>query len=150
MSLSSISRLTLQTTPKKKLFIMQWYINTVNLFFFFVEHQKKQHLFLDQYSLKSTASKSDNFLIQMNIVLLMKHNFLSKRTKSCLYRKCREIRKRARSSHKNSSAHGPTCILPYFGKRKQVTKVTFLVKEENVSVISTDINGISCLTSYIS
>ena len=29
-------------------------------------------------------------------------------------------------------------ILPYFGKRKQVTKVTFLVKEQNVSVISTD------------
>ena len=38
-------------------------------------------------------------------------------------------------------------ILPYFGKRKQVTKVTFLVKEQNMSVISTDINGISwCLT----
>ena len=36
--------------------------------------------------------------------------------------------------------------LPYFGKRKQVTKVTFLVKEQNVSVISTDVNGISCLT----
>ena len=34
-------------------------------------------------------------------------------------------------------------ILPYFGKRKQVTKVTFLVKEQNVSVISTDVNGIS-------
>ena len=39
------------------------------------------------------------------------------------------------------------CILPYFGKRKQVTKVTFHVQEQNVSVISTDINGISgCLT----
>ena len=38
-------------------------------------------------------------------------------------------------------------ILPYFGKRKQVTKVKFLVKEKNVPVISTDINGISsCLT----
>ena len=34
-------------------------------------------------------------------------------------------------------------ILPYFSKRKQVTKVIFLVKEQNVSVISTDINGIS-------
>ena len=34
-------------------------------------------------------------------------------------------------------------VLPYFGKRKQVTKVTFLVKEQNVSVISTDIDGIS-------
>ena len=34
-------------------------------------------------------------------------------------------------------------ILPYFGKRKQVTKVTFLVKEQNVSVIYTDVNGIS-------
>ena len=35
--------------------------------------------------------------------------------------------------------------LPYFGLRKQVTKVTFLVKEQNMSVISTDVNGISCL-----
>ena len=34
-------------------------------------------------------------------------------------------------------------LLPYFGKRKQVTKVTFLVKEQNVSVISTDVNAIS-------
>ena len=34
-------------------------------------------------------------------------------------------------------------MLPYFDKRKQVTKVTFLVKEQNVSVISTDVNGIS-------
>ena len=33
--------------------------------------------------------------------------------------------------------------LPYSGKRKQVTKVTFLVKEQNVSVICTDVNGIS-------
>ena len=33
-------------------------------------------------------------------------------------------------------------ILSYFGKRKQVTKVTFLVKEQNVSVISTDGNWI--------
>ena len=33
-------------------------------------------------------------------------------------------------------------ILPYFGKMKQVTKVTFLVKEQNVSVISTDVSGI--------
>ena len=31
--------------------------------------------------------------------------------------------------------------LSYFGKRKQVTKVTFLVKGQNVSVISIDING---------
>ena len=30
--------------------------------------------------------------------------------------------------------------LPYFGKREQLTKVTFLVKEQNVSVISTDVN----------
>ena len=36
---------------------------------------------------------------------------------------------------------------PYFGKRKQVTKVMFLVKEPNVSVISTDVSGIYwCLT----
>ena len=42
-------------------------------------------------------------------------------------------------------------MLPYFGKRKQVTKVKFLVKEPNVSVISTDVNGISwCLTYHIS
>ena len=42
-------------------------------------------------------------------------------------------------------------ILPYFGNRKQVTKVTFLVKEQNVSVISTDVNGTSwCLTEHIS
>ena len=33
--------------------------------------------------------------------------------------------------------------LPYFGKRKQVTKVKFLVKEQNVFVISTDANEIS-------
>ena len=33
-------------------------------------------------------------------------------------------------------------LLPYSGKRKQVTKVTFLVKEQKISVISTDINGI--------
>ena len=33
--------------------------------------------------------------------------------------------------------------LPYSGKRKQVKKVKFLVKEQNVSVISTDVNGIS-------
>ena len=32
---------------------------------------------------------------------------------------------------------------PYFGKRKQVTKVKFLVKEQNVSVISIDVTGIS-------
>ena len=37
-------------------------------------------------------------------------------------------------------------ILPNFDKRNQVTKVTFLVKEQNVSVISIDVNGISwCL-----
>ena len=36
------------------------------------------------------------------------------------------------------------CTSPYFGKRKQV-KIQ-VVKEQNVSVISTDINGISCLT----
>ena len=42
-------------------------------------------------------------------------------------------------------------ILPYFGKRKQVTTVKFLVKEQNVSVISTNVNGISCrLTEHIS
>ena len=43
---------------------------------------------------------------------------------------------------------GTVAILPYFGKRKQVTKVTFLVKEHiNVSVTSIDNNGISwCLT----
>ena len=42
-------------------------------------------------------------------------------------------------------------ILPYFVKRKQVTKVTFLVKEQNVSVISIYANGISsCLTKHIS
>ena len=34
-------------------------------------------------------------------------------------------------------------ILPYFGKRKQVTQMTFLAKEQNVSVISTDVNGIA-------
>ena len=34
-------------------------------------------------------------------------------------------------------------ILPYFGKRKQVTKVKFLEKEQIVSDISTDVNGIS-------
>ena len=43
---------------------------------------------------------------------------------------------------------GPT--LPYFGKRNQVTKVTFLLLQQNVSVISTDINRISCLTLHIS
>ena len=34
-------------------------------------------------------------------------------------------------------------MLPFFGKKKQVTKVTFLVKEQSVSVIFTDVNGIS-------
>ena len=34
-------------------------------------------------------------------------------------------------------------VLPYLGKMKQLTKVTFHVKEQNVSVISTDIDGIS-------
>ena len=44
----------------------------------------------------------------------------------------------------NTNAGTPcTCMLPYFGKRKQVTKVKFLVKEQNVSVIYTDVNGIS-------
>ena len=40
--------------------------------------------------------------------------------------------------------------LPYVCKRKQVTKVTFLVKEQNVSVIYTAVNGISLsyLASY--
>ena len=33
------------------------------------------------------------------------------------------------------------CILPYFGSRKWVTKLTILVKEKNLSVISTDGNG---------
>ena len=32
-------------------------------------------------------------------------------------------------------------ILPYFDKRKQVTKVTFPVKEQNVSAIYTDVNA---------
>ena len=38
-----------------------------------------------------------------------------------------------------------TCLgdLPYFDKRKQVTKVTFLAKEHKVSPISTDVNGLS-------
>ena len=40
-------------------------------------------------------------------------------------------------------------MMPYFGKREQVTKVTFLVKEQNVSVISTDINKISWCLTYI-
>ena len=35
-------------------------------------------------------------------------------------------------------------ILPYFGKRQQMTNVAFLVEEQNA--ISTDVNGISCLT----
>ena len=37
----------------------------------------------------------------------------------------------------------PLTTLPYFGKKTQVTKVIFLVKEQNVSAISTDVNGIS-------
>ena len=44
-------------------------------------------------------------------------------------------------------------MLPYFGKRKQVTNfllLTFLVKEQNVCVISVDVSGISCLTYYYS
>ena len=32
-------------------------------------------------------------------------------------------------------------MLLYFGKRKQVTKIKFLLKKQNVSVISTDFNG---------
>ena len=51
------------------------------------------------------------------------------------------------SNHRGGGGGGGSSMLPYFGKRKQVTKVTFLVKEQNVSVIYTDINGISwCLT----
>ena len=38
---------------------------------------------------------------------------------------------------------GCQTMLPYFGKRRQVTKMTFLVKEQYVSVIFTDVNGIS-------
>ena len=34
-------------------------------------------------------------------------------------------------------------MLTHFGKRKHVTKVIFLVKEQNVSLVSTDVNGIS-------
>ena len=46
-----------------------------------------------------------------------------------------------------SSLTKPYTVLSYFGKRKQVTKVTFCVIEQNASVISTDVNGISwCLT----
>ena len=38
-------------------------------------------------------------------------------------------------------------ILPYFGKRKQVTKAPILVKEQNVSVISTDVNdALPCIS----
>ena len=41
------------------------------------------------------------------------------------------------------SVHGVVTNLPYLGKRKQVTKVTFVVKEPNVSVkFCTDVNGI--------
>ena len=38
--------------------------------------------------------------------------------------------------------------LIYFGKRTQVSKVAFFVKEQNVSAISTDINYIMIL-SYL-
>ena len=48
-----------------------------------------------------------------------------------------------RLDYANSLLFGIRAVLPYFGKRKQVTKVTFLVKEQNVSVICTDVNGIS-------
>ena len=42
-------------------------------------------------------------------------------------------------------------ILPYFGNRKQVIEVKFLVNEQNVSVISIDVKGISWLSyPYIS
>ena len=34
-------------------------------------------------------------------------------------------------------------LLPYVGKRNQVTKVKFLVKEQSVFVIFTDVSGIS-------
>ena len=33
-----------------------------------------------------------------------------------------------------------SAILPHFGERKQVTKVTVLVKEQNVSVILSGVN----------
>ena len=36
-----------------------------------------------------------------------------------------------------------TFTLPYFVKRKQVTEVTLPVKEQNVSVIYTDISDVS-------
>ena len=41
-------------------------------------------------------------------------------------------------------------ILPYFGKRKQVTKFKFLVKERNVSVISTEVNFMMSYLTYLS
>ena len=37
------------------------------------------------------------------------------------------------------------CTLPYFGKRKQVTELTFLVKVLNVSVIYIAVNAVSSL-----
>ena len=43
----------------------------------------------------------------------------------------------------DESSIGKYTGLPCVGKRKQVTKVTFLVKEQIVSVISTDVNGTS-------
>ena len=42
-----------------------------------------------------------------------------------------------------SGQHMRSVYLYTFGKRKQVTKVAFPVKEQNVSVISTDVNEIS-------
>ena len=58
----------------------------------------------------------------------------------CEEQKVSEIRLKSEFSHPWNT------ILPYFGKRKQVTKVTFLVKEQNVSVICSNVNRISCLT----
>ena len=59
----------------------------------------------------------------------------------------RELKKSLCAGFVMCSSKCFTTTLPYFGKRKQVTKVTFLVKEQNFYVISTDINGISwCLT----
>ena len=68
----------------------------------------------------------------------------------CIVNDLERNRRSAPTSHsssesytKNATRGGPRAVLPYFGKWKQVTKVKFLVKERNVSVFSTDINGIS-------
>ena len=60
-----------------------------------------------------------------------------------MHNRCIETLVNRGSGQKHAWKNFCCIILPYSDKRKQVTKVTFPVKEQNVSVIYTDVNVIS-------